>query len=89
MLARCLLECHKAGQRAGTPLQLRTFVSGRGRLENEGAKALAEAFKVILTPLHLIVPAGHSTLPVAGCAATLGFLLLPRFCLVLIFLVFL
>ncbi|KAI0234623.1 Ran GTPase-activating protein 1 [Lamellibrachia satsuma] len=47
MLADCLLECHRRGCQAGTPLQLRVFVSGRGRLENDGAKALAEAFKVM------------------------------------------
>ena len=46
MLAKCLLECHKASVQAGTPLALRVFVSGRGRLENEGSMALAEAFKV-------------------------------------------
>ena len=47
MLADCLLECHRNGLRAGTPLQLRVFVSGRGRLEDVGAAALAETFKVI------------------------------------------
>ena len=46
MLADCLLECHRNGLRAGTPLQLRVFVSGRGRLEDVGAAALAETFKV-------------------------------------------
>ena len=48
MLAKCLLECHKNSVTAGSPLALRVFVSGRGRLENEGSKALAEAFKVII-----------------------------------------
>lgn len=46
MLAKCLLECYKESVKAGSPLALRVFVSGRGRLENEGATALAEAFKV-------------------------------------------
>jgi hypothetical protein len=46
MLAKCLLECHADSVKAGTPLALRVFKSGRGRLENEGSKALAEAFKV-------------------------------------------
>lgn len=46
MLAKCLLECYEAGSKVGTPLALRVFVSGRGRLENEGSQALAEAFKV-------------------------------------------
>ena len=48
MLAKCLLECHRNSVAAGSPLALRVFVSGRGRLENEGSKALAEAFKVEL-----------------------------------------
>lgn len=46
MLAKCLLECHKNSVVAGSPLALKVFVSGRGRLENEGSTALAEAFKV-------------------------------------------
>jgi len=60
MLADCLLACHQRGLQAGTPLQLRVFISGRGRLENEGAKALAEAFKVI-SILHSL--AGPISLP--------------------------
>lgn len=47
MLAQCLLECYSSSVKAGTPLQLRVFISGRGRLENEGATALAEAFKAM------------------------------------------
>ena len=48
MLAESLLESHKRSSAAGTPLSLRVFVSGRGRLENVGATALSEAFKVML-----------------------------------------
>jgi hypothetical protein len=46
MLAASLLECHQKSSAAGTPLALRVFISGRGRLENEGSTRLAEAFKV-------------------------------------------
>jgi len=46
MLADSLMECYTLSVKAGTPLALRVFVSGRGRLEDEGAKALSKAFKV-------------------------------------------
>ena len=48
MLADSLLACHSASVTAGQPLSLKVFVSGRGRLEDEGAIALADAFKVCL-----------------------------------------
>lgn len=47
MLAECLTECHQNSVKAGKPLKLRVFVSGRNRLENPGATALAGVFKVI------------------------------------------
>lgn len=56
LLAKTLLACHKTSSAAGTPLQLNTFISGRNRLENEGAKALAEAFKTIGTLQHVEMP---------------------------------
>lgn len=46
MLSQCLLECHKKSVTAGHPLALKVFISGRNRLENDGATALAAAFKV-------------------------------------------
>ena len=47
MLAKALLDCHKNAQAAGGKgLGLRVFIAGRNRLENEGATALAEVFKV-------------------------------------------
>ncbi len=52
MLAKCLLDCYKNSVAAGTPLALKVFVSGRGRLENEGSKALAEAFKVLVCQIY-------------------------------------
>ncbi|KAJ8297852.1 hypothetical protein KUTeg_024383 [Tegillarca granosa] len=45
MLAECLTECHKNSLAAGKPLSLKVFISGRNRLENEGATALAQTFK--------------------------------------------
>lgn len=46
MLAESLLACYESSVSCGKPLALRVFVSGRGRLEDEGATALAQAFKV-------------------------------------------
>ena len=40
------MECYQSSSAAGTPLALKVFISGRGRLENEGSKALSEVFKV-------------------------------------------
>ncbi|CAL1543294.1 unnamed protein product [Lymnaea stagnalis] len=56
MLAECLTECHKSSLKAGRPLALRVFISGRNRLENEGATALAGAFKAIGTLEFLAMP---------------------------------
>lgn len=47
MLAKCLMECYKSSSAAGSPLALKVFISGRGRLENDGSKALAEVFKLM------------------------------------------
>jgi len=49
MLADSLLACHSASVTAGRVLSLKVFVSGRGRLEDEGAIALADAFKVCVS----------------------------------------
>ena len=46
MLSQSLLDCHKTSCQAGKPLALKVFVCGRNRQENEGAIALAQAFKV-------------------------------------------
>ena len=48
MLAAVLEDTYVASSAQGRPLALKVFVSGRGRLENEGAKALSEVFKVSL-----------------------------------------
>ena len=48
MLAECLMDCYKSSKDAGSPLALKVFVSGRGRLEDEGSSALSEVFKVCI-----------------------------------------
>lgn len=56
MLAGALLECFEKGTAAGTPLRLKVFIAGRNRLENEGAKALAEVFKTVKTLEEIVMP---------------------------------
>ena len=46
MLSRALLNCHQSAAEAGDKFALEEFTSGRNRLENEGAKAMAEVFEV-------------------------------------------
>jgi hypothetical protein len=58
MLADCLMDCYNSSKAAGTPLALEVFISGRGRLENEGSTALSEVFKVIAQILELFVSGG-------------------------------
>ncbi|RVE59330.1 hypothetical protein OJAV_G00187390 [Oryzias javanicus] len=55
ILAEALSECHRRSAAVGAPLRLRVFMAGRNRLENEGASALAKAFKLIgsLEEVHL------------------------------------
>uniref|UniRef100_H3C9I5 Ran GTPase-activating protein 1 n=1 Tax=Tetraodon nigroviridis TaxID=99883 RepID=H3C9I5_TETNG len=55
ILAEALMECHRQSTAAGAPLRLRVFVAGRNRLENEGAFALAKAFRLLgsLEEVHL------------------------------------
>ena len=48
MLAQVLDDTYEMSSKKGTPLKLKVFVSGRGRLENEGAEALSKVFKVRL-----------------------------------------
>lgn len=47
LLASALTDCYNHSSKEGKPLPLRVFIAGRNRLENEGAGALAEVFKVI------------------------------------------
>lgn len=46
ILAGALKECHRKSSTQGKALALKVFVAGRNRLENDGATALAEAFRV-------------------------------------------
>ena len=56
MLAGALTECHKASSVAGTPIQLKVFIAGRNRLENDGATALAKVFGLIGTLEEIEMP---------------------------------
>lgn len=56
MLAKALLDCYEASVTAGTPLKLKTFIAGRNRLENDGAKALSEFFNKVGTLEHVAMP---------------------------------
>lgn len=46
LLAAALLDCYKSSKGEKERFALKVFVAGRNRLENEGAKALAEFFLV-------------------------------------------
>jgi len=56
ILAKAFIDCHKSSKIAGTPFALKVFISGRNRLENEGAKALSEAFKILGSLEEIIMP---------------------------------
>ncbi|XP_058287796.1 ran GTPase-activating protein 1 isoform X4 [Hylobates moloch] len=56
ILAAALTECHRKSSAQGKPLSLKVFVAGRNRLENDGATALAEAFRVIGTLEEVHMP---------------------------------
>ncbi|XP_032869388.1 ran GTPase-activating protein 1 [Amblyraja radiata] len=49
ILAAALSECRRNSSALGKPMALKVFIAGRNRLENEGAIALAGAFKSIGT----------------------------------------
>ncbi|KAJ8254362.1 hypothetical protein COCON_G00209740 [Conger conger] len=55
ILAAALTACHKQSSAQGAPLQLKVFIAGRNRLENEGATALAHAFQLMgsLQEIHM------------------------------------
>lgn len=56
ILAGALKECHRKSSAQAKPLALKVFVAGRNRLENDGATALAEAFRVIGTLEEVHMP---------------------------------
>ncbi|KAM8824062.1 ran GTPase-activating protein 1-like [Synchiropus picturatus] len=55
ILSASLTHCHKKSSADGVPLSLKVFVAGRNRLENDGATALAQAFKLMgsLEEIHM------------------------------------
>ncbi|XP_075039099.1 ran GTPase-activating protein 1 [Mixophyes fleayi] len=67
ILAAALTECHKKSSSLGKPLALKVFVAGRNRLENDGATALAEAFRLIGTLEEVHMPQNGINYP--GIAA--------------------
>ena len=53
LLAKTLLECY---ENSGKKLALKVFVLGRSRQENEGAKALAQIFKLMGSLEEVVMP---------------------------------
>ncbi|XP_069705118.1 ran GTPase-activating protein 1 [Periplaneta americana] len=56
MLSRALLDCYNNSRESGKTLALKVFIAGRNRLENEGAKALAEVFRTLGTLEEVCMP---------------------------------
>lgn len=56
ILSEAFIDCHKSSTAAGTPFALKVFISGRNRLENEGAKALSKAFKTLGSLEEITMP---------------------------------
>ncbi|KAB0795948.1 hypothetical protein PPYR_10009 [Photinus pyralis] len=56
LLADALTECYTCSNKLGKPMALKVFVAGRNRLENDGAKALAQVFKTIGTLEEVAMP---------------------------------
>ncbi|XP_077308546.1 ran GTPase-activating protein 1 isoform X2 [Lithobates pipiens] len=63
ILATALIECHRKSSSLGKPLALKVFVAGRNRLENDGATALADAFRLIGTLEEVHMPQNGITHP--------------------------
>ncbi|KAJ8925020.1 hypothetical protein NQ315_001186 [Exocentrus adspersus] len=56
LLASALTDCYNKSKEEGKPLALKVFIAGRNRLENDGATALAEVFKMIGTLEEIAMP---------------------------------
>lgn len=56
MLSKAIIDCHMNSSAAGTPLKLKVFIGGRNRLENEGAKAIAQIFSTLKTLEQIEMP---------------------------------
>ncbi|KAL6726040.1 hypothetical protein Aduo_008052 [Ancylostoma duodenale] len=56
IIAKCLSQCQWNSLREEEPFALKTFVAGRNRLEDPGARALAEAFKALGSLEEISIP---------------------------------
>lgn len=56
LLSEAFINCHQSSSLAGTPFALKIFISGRNRLEDEGAKALSKAFKTLGSLEEITMP---------------------------------
>nr|CAH7734741.1 unnamed protein product [Callosobruchus chinensis] len=56
LLAAALTDCYRSSKEHGKPLALKVFIAGRNRLENDGAIALAQVFKMIGTLEEIAMP---------------------------------
>ena len=56
ILAGALLECHEEASKEGHRFALEVFQSGRNRLEDEGATALAQVFQVLQSVVIVFLP---------------------------------
>ncbi|KAI1718996.1 ran GTPase-activating protein 1 [Ditylenchus destructor] len=56
IIAECLMECHRKSLECGTPLQLKTFIAGRNRLEYKSTVALANAFTQLRSLEEIAMP---------------------------------
>ena len=77
MLAKALNRCYEDSSATGEPLALEVFISGRGRLENEGAAALAPVFLKMGSLKEVVMPQNGINAPgiealAAGLATNTG-----------------
>lgn len=56
ILSEAFIECHNSSKNTTTPFALKVFISGRNRLEDPGAKALSEAFKILGSLEEIVMP---------------------------------
>jgi len=56
LLSEAFIQCHESSSLCGTPFALKVFISGRNRLEDEGAKALSKAFKILGSLEEITMP---------------------------------
>uniref|UniRef100_A0A4W5PQ10 Ran GTPase-activating protein 1 n=1 Tax=Hucho hucho TaxID=62062 RepID=A0A4W5PQ10_9TELE len=70
ILAAALTECYKQSSAQGTPLELKVFIAGRNRLENDGATALAQAFQLMGSLEEVHVPQNGINHPGVTALAT-------------------